>query len=334
MFSQDRQVRPRVSVFQRLGEVNEPKERNIQVREKKKWKMNKKRQRSRSFLWVREQNEVELVDQVNVISIGDEEDIQNFELPWLESPRHQKIATIDIERCGEVQAQDDSPECLDDSSIPIEQEPCQDFVEAIQASLPEIEDGGQATIDELQKIDLGTTEDPKPIFVSAMLNDEELAQYEQLLQEYKDVFAWGYQDMSGLDPNVAIQKLAVSEGVKPIKQPQRRFRPELTIQINAEVDKLIRANFIREVQYPIWLANIIPVRKKNGQLRICVDSRDLNNACPKDDFPLPITELLVDATTGFGALSFMDGFLGYNQIKMNPEDEEPFGHHRAHTVAQ
>ena len=53
-----------------------------------------------------------------------------------------------------------------------------------------------------------------------------------------------------------------------------------------------------------------------------MDFRDLNNACPKDNFPLPIIEFLVDATTGFGALSFMDGFSGYNQIKMNPEDEE------------
>ena len=53
-----------------------------------------------------------------------------------------------------------------------------------------------------------------------------------------------------------------------------------------------------------------------------MDFKDLNNACPKDDFPLPITELLVDVTTGFGVLSFMNGFSGYNQIKMNPEDEE------------
>jgi len=88
------------------------------------------------------------------------------------------------------------------------------------------------------------------------------------------------------------------------------------------VDKLIRANFTREVQYPIWLANIIPVQKKNGQLQICVDFKDLNNACPKDEFPLPITELLVGAPIGFGALYFMDGFSGHNQIKMNPEDEE------------
>ena len=53
-----------------------------------------------------------------------------------------------------------------------------------------------------------------------------------------------------------------------------------------------------------------------------MDFRDLNNACPKDDFPLPITELLVDATTGFGALSFIDSFSGYNQIKVDPEDED------------
>jgi len=128
--------------------------------------------------------------------------------------------------------------------------------------------------------------------------------------------------MPGLDPNVAVHKSPVSEGVKPIKQPQRSFRPGLMIQINAKVDKLIKANFIREVQYPTWLANIVPIRKKSGQLRICVDFRDLNNAYPKDDFPLPITELLVDANAGFGALFVIDGFSRYNQIKMDPNDEE------------
>ena len=81
----------------------------------------------------------------------------------------------------------------------------------------------QATIDQLREINLRTTYEPKPIFVSAMLNDEEVAQYEQLLQEYKDVFAWGYQDMPGLDPNVVVHKLAISKSIKPIKQHQRRF---------------------------------------------------------------------------------------------------------------
>lgn len=128
--------------------------------------------------------------------------------------------------------------------------------------------------------------------------------------------------MPGLDPNMAVHKLSISKEKHPTKQAQRRYRPELVVQIKDEIDKLINAGFIREVYYPKWLANIVPVKKKNGQVRICVDFRDLNEACPKDEFPLPITELLIDATTGFGALSFMDGFSGYNQIKMAPEDEE------------
>ena len=63
-------------------------------------------------------------------------------------------------------------------------------------------------------------------------------------------------------------------------------------------------------------------RKKNRQVHVCVDFRDLNNACPKDEFPLPIIELMVDATTGHEALSFMDGSSRYNQIRMAPKDEE------------
>ncbi|XP_077252560.1 uncharacterized protein LOC143891957 [Tasmannia lanceolata] len=69
-----------------------------------------------------------------------------------------------------------------------------------------------------------------------------------------------------------------------------------------------------------WLANIVPVPKKDGKVRMCVDFRDLNKASPKDDFPLPNIDLLVDNTAGHALLSFMDGFSGYNQIKMAPED--------------
>jgi hypothetical protein len=86
------------------------------------------------------------------------------------------------------------------------------------------------------------------------------------------------------------------------------------------VEKLITAGFIKEAQYPRWLANIVPVAKKNGQVRVCVDFHDLNRACPKDDFPIPITEMVVDATIGYDALPFMDGSSRYNQIKMNESD--------------
>ncbi|KAL0295133.1 UNVERIFIED_CONTAM: hypothetical protein Sradi_6850400 [Sesamum radiatum] len=104
--------------------------------------------------------------------------------------------------------------------------------------------------------------------------------------------------MPGLDPNVAVHHLSVKKGARPVKQGQRRFRPELIPLIEGEVNKLIEVSFIREVKYPMWISSIVPVRKKNGQIRVCVDFRNLNNACPKDDFPLPIAELMIDATTG------------------------------------
>ena len=72
-------------------------------------------------------------------------------------------------------------------------------------------------------------------------------------------------------------------------------------EIKKEVNKLIEVGFIREVKYLTWIANIVLMRKKNGQLHICLDFRDLNKACPKDDFPLPIMELMIDLTTGHEA---------------------------------
>ncbi|XP_060968195.1 uncharacterized protein LOC133035834 [Cannabis sativa] len=200
--------------------------------------------------------------------------------------------------------------------------PSEDFIDIFQPAPREFEDGGQATVDDLVEINLGTEDDPKPVFVSALLSEEELPQYIQVLRENKDVFAWLYRDMPGLNRKVVVHRLAVSKDATPVKQSQRRIRPELLPKVEAEIDKLRDCRFIREVQYPTWLANIVIVMKKNGQLCICVDYRDLNRACPKDEFPLPITELLIDATTGFDALSFMYGFSGYNQIKMAHEDEE------------
>ncbi|KAG9442204.1 hypothetical protein H6P81_018058 [Aristolochia fimbriata] len=129
------------------------------------------------------------------------------------------------------------------------------------------EEGGQSTIDELKKVDLGTAEDLRPTFLSTSLSAEEEVEYMSLLHEYRDIFAWNYTEMPGLDPRVAVHKLAVHPSVRPVKQSQRRFRPELVPEIKKEVDKLIAANFIREVKYPSWITNIVPVKKKNGQIR-------------------------------------------------------------------
>ena len=160
------------------------------------------------------------------------------------------------------------------------------FEEDAEAAPLSLEDGGQSTIDELKEVNLGTKEEPRPTFISTQLSDNDENEYVNLLKAYKDVFAWSYKEMPGLDPKVVVHRLAIKPEHRPVKQAQRRFRPELISQIEEEVNKLSEAGFIREVKYPTWIANIILVRKKNGQLHVCVDFCDLNNACPKDDFPL------------------------------------------------
>ena len=92
--------------------------------------------------------------------------------------------------------------------------------------------------------------------------------------------------------------------------------------VQKEVEKLLQAGAIRELHYPTWLSNTVVVKKKNGKWRVCVDFTSLNQACPKDPFPLPKIDQLVDATAGHDRMSFLDAFQGYHQIALLPEDRE------------
>ncbi|RDX75894.1 hypothetical protein CR513_44180, partial [Mucuna pruriens] len=97
---------------------------------------------------------------------------------------------------------------------------------------------------------------------------------------------------------------------------------EVALRIKEEVEKQWNAGFLAMVKYPYWVANIVPVPKKDGKVRMCVDYKDLNRASPKNNFPLPHVDLLVDNTTQHSCYSFMDGFSRYNQIRMAPEHKE------------
>jgi hypothetical protein len=137
-----------------------------------------------------------------------------------------------------------------------------------------------------------------------------------------DVFAWSHEDMPGIDPSVIVHKLNVDPNHRPVKQRRRAFAAERNQAVAEEVEKLLKAGFIREVDYPEWLANVVLVKKSNVKWRMCVDFTDLNKACPKDSFSLPRIDLLVDSTSGHELLSFMDSFSGYNQIYMEEADQE------------
>ncbi|KAG7591503.1 Integrase catalytic core [Arabidopsis thaliana x Arabidopsis arenosa] len=158
--------------------------------------------------------------------------------------------------------------------------------------------------------------------IGSGLSETLRAELVKFLKRNQKTFAWKIEDMTGIDTKVISHELNIDPIFKPVKQKRRKLGPDRAEAVNTEVQRLLDAGLIREVKYPDWLANPVVVKKKNGKWRVCVDFTDLNKACPKDSFPLPHIDRLVESTTGHEMMSFMDAFSGYNQILMNPEDQE------------
>jgi ribonuclease HI len=198
-----------------------------------------------------------------------------------------------------------------------------DVSESIETAEPVTADPKISAKEELEVINLSS--DPnvhRHVSISTSLSVEERMHLVELLKKYQDVFAWQYDEMPGIDPKLIAHSLNVEPGTRPVVQPMRTFYPEVEAQITQEVKKLLSASFIKPIQHPRWLSNIVPVKKKNGQIRCCVDFCNLNKTCPKDEFPLPNMDLLIDSAAGHAMFSFMDGFSSYNQIFMSPRDAE------------
>jgi len=153
----------------------------------------------------------------------------------------------------------------------------------------------------------------------------------EFLNKNQDVFAWSASDLRGVSCDIIEHKVDIDPKVRPKKQKLRKMADDKVTAVKAEVQWLLDAKVIREVKYPTWLANTVPVKKKNGKWRMCIDFTDLNKTCPKDDFPLPRIEKVVDDAANSQMMSLLDCFLGYHQIWTRKEDEEktsfttPFG---------
>jgi len=154
-----------------------------------------------------------------------------------------------------------------------------------------------------------------------LLSQEEQEGVAGVISRHLDAFAWSASDMPGIDPDFLCHHLSMDATVRPVCQRRRKFNEERQLVVREETQKLLSAGHIREIQYPEWLANVVLVKKANGKWRMCVDFTDLNKACPKDSYPLPSIDALVDSASGCKVLSFLDVFSGYNQIKMHPRDE-------------
>ena len=138
----------------------------------------------------------------------------------------------------------------------------------------------------MEKVIIDT--DPEKFFqVEVQFPSHEKQALIEFLQKNVDMFAWDACEAPGIDPDFICHHLNVNPSIAPRKQPHRRSSKDHYEAVKDEVTKLKRAGAIKEVFYPEWLANIVVVKKKNGNWRVCVDFTDLNKACPKDPFPLP-----------------------------------------------
>ena len=162
----------------------------------------------------------------------------------------------------------------------------------------------------------------KTVLIAKDMIEADKQRLTALLKQYKDVFAWSFEDMKGLDPAFCQHQINLHKDAKPVQQRRYRLNPNYAIKVKEEIDKLLKVGFIRPVKKSTWLSPIVVVPKKNGKIRVCVDYRKLNAATVTDAFPLPFTDGILDAVAGHEVYSFLDGFSGYNQVRMNPEDQE------------
>jgi hypothetical protein len=162
----------------------------------------------------------------------------------------------------------------------------------------------------------------KTLNINPHLTDAKTQQLTKLLQENKEVFAWDYTDMKGIAPDLCTHRIYIKEDFRPICQPQRRMNPNLKEILKEELQKLLNAGFIYPISDSEWVSPLVIVPKKNGKWRVCVDYRALNKATQKDHFPLPFIDQVLDSLSGKKFFSFLDGFSGYNQIKIAPQDQD------------
>jgi hypothetical protein len=126
----------------------------------------------------------------------------------------------------------------------------------------------------------------RAVTIRAHLNSKEEKELIEFLNKNKDVFAWSAKDLQDVDRDIIEHTLETDEKITPKKQKLRKMSEEKAKAVEAEVKRLQDAKVIREVKYPVWLANTVPVKKKNRKWRMCVDFTNLNKACKKDNFPL------------------------------------------------
>jgi hypothetical protein len=182
--------------------------------------------------------------------------------------------------------------------------------------------GNMETIAETISINISKTPGiVENVFVGADCSPGEIQIYTDLFKEFRDIFSRFYEEMPGIDPKIVENEITTYLDAKPIRQKIRPVNPKKVATIKVEVEKLLKASFIYPIHLTQWVSNLVPVNKKHRMNHVCSNFHDLNKACPKDNFPTPFIDQIIDECVGCDAFSFIDDFSGYNQIQIKPKDQ-------------
>jgi hypothetical protein len=160
------------------------------------------------------------------------------------------------------------------------------------------------------------------IKLSKSLPLEQKHKYIELFKEFVDVFSWSYEDLKSYDTSIIQHKIPIKEEHKSFRKKLRRINPKLLPLIEKEIKRMYDSKIIVPLRFSKWFSNLVPTRKKTGEIGLCIDFRNLNKVSLKDNYLLPKMDYILQKVVGSSRISFLDGFLSYNQVLFHPDDQE------------
>jgi hypothetical protein len=188
--------------------------------------------------------------------------------------------------------------------------------------------------DEVIEFNIGTKKTPKMIKFGKGTTPDEREKLIALIREFKDVFAWSYEDPKAYREDVIQHTIPLKEVTKPFRQKLGQMNQKFAPQVQEELQKMVEVGIVDPIRYSSWVSNPIIVKKNIGDIMICVDFINLNKASLKDNYPLPNMEHLLQRVTRENMMSMLDGFSGYNQVLVKEDDQlkiaftTPWGTHK------
>jgi hypothetical protein len=172
----------------------------------------------------------------------------------------------------------------------------------------------------VKKFNIGTADNPKMASIGDYWDEKTVKSITELLLKYNDMFPTMFIEMKGIAGYLGEMNIPLRYEARPIRQRPYRLNPIYKQNVKEEIHRMLEAGIIEPVEEFEWVIPMVVQEKKQGGIRICVDLRNLNDACLHDPFPTPFTDEVLENVRGHEAYSFTDEFSGYHQIKIAPDD--------------